>query len=163
MEPRLVTIPQKLLIGKSLQMTFAHNRTAALWQSFMPYLKEIKNTVGTDLFSMQIYGPSFDFVHFDLHAPFEKWAAVEVSEHSFIPAGMKPFILAGGLYAVFMHYGPASEGERTFRYIFETWIPASAYQPDQRPHFEVLGPGYKNNDPGSEEEIWIPVKANEIQ
>jgi predicted transcriptional regulator YdeE len=31
--------------------------------------------------------------------------------------------------------------------------------PDDRPHFEVLGKNYKNNDPVSEEEIWIPVRA----
>jgi len=29
---------------------------------------------------------------------------------------------------------------------------------DNRPHFEVLGEKYKNGDPESEEEIWIPVK-----
>jgi AraC family transcriptional regulator len=29
---------------------------------------------------------------------------------------------------------------------------------DQRPHVEVMGEKYKNNDPDSEEEIWIPIK-----
>jgi predicted transcriptional regulator YdeE len=29
---------------------------------------------------------------------------------------------------------------------------------DNRPHFEVLGDKYKNNDPSSEEEIWIPIR-----
>lgn len=28
-----------------------------------------------------------------------------------------------------------------------------------QPHFEVLGEKYKDNDPTSEEEIWIPIKA----
>ncbi|MEP1984886.1 MAG: GyrI-like domain-containing protein, partial [Maribacter dokdonensis] len=39
------------------------------------------------------------------------------------------------------------------------WIPNSEYQLDGRPHFEVLGAKYKNNDPNSEEEVWIPIKA----
>jgi hypothetical protein len=29
---------------------------------------------------------------------------------------------------------------------------------DDRPHFEVLGSKYRNNDPESEEETWIPTK-----
>ena len=32
---------------------------------------------------------------------------------------------------------------------------------DNRPHFEVLGGKYKNNDSNSEEEIWIPVKQKQ--
>lgn len=40
----------------------------------------------------------------------------------------------------------------------KTWLPASDYNLDNRPHFEVLGEKYKNNDPTSEEEIWIPIK-----
>ena len=45
-----------------------------------------------------------------------------------------------------------------FQYIFSEWIPQSDYSVDDRPHFEVLGAKYKNNDPDSEEEIWIPIK-----
>ena len=75
-----------------------------------------------------------------------------------IPAGMNPFLLKGGLYAVFVHRGPASSGEKTFRYIFGIWLPASEYVIDDRPHFEILGEKYKHDDPDSEEEIWIPVK-----
>jgi len=37
-------------------------------------------------------------------------------------------------------------------------VPSSDYELDNRPQFEILGQKYKNNDPSSEEEIWIPVK-----
>jgi hypothetical protein len=30
------------------------------------------------------------------------------------------------------------------------------------PHFEVLGDKYKNNDPSSEEEVWIPIKPKVV-
>jgi AraC family transcriptional regulator len=71
---------------------------------------------------------------------------------------MKAFELPAGLYAVFLHRGPASEGQRTFQYIMGTWLPASGYELDSRPHFELLGEKYKNDLPDSEEEIWIPIK-----
>jgi AraC family transcriptional regulator len=37
-------------------------------------------------------------------------------------------------------------------------LPNLGYTLDDRAHFEVLGEKYKNNDPLSEEEIWIPIK-----
>jgi AraC family transcriptional regulator len=86
------------------------------------------------------------FVDFSPSNLFERWAAVEVSSYEFIPAKMETFDLVEGLYAI-------------FDYIFEEWLPRSIYELDDRPHFEVLGENYKNNDPNSEEEIWIPIKV----
>ena len=70
---------------------------------------------------------------------------------------MEKFILPGGLYAVFDYKG-SSDASYIYQYIYGIWIPNSEYVLDARPHFEVLGEKYKNNDPTSEEEIWIPVK-----
>ena len=58
----------------------------------------------------------------------------------------------------FLHRGPASEGMKTYQYIFQTWLPVSGYRLDDRPHFAVMGEKYKKEDPDSEEEIWVPVK-----
>ena len=73
---------------------------------------------------------------------------------------METFIMTGGLSAVFDYKGLNTDNA-IFRYIFETWIPNSDYVLDNRPHFEVLGDKYRNNDPTSEEEIWIPVRLKE--
>jgi AraC family transcriptional regulator len=70
------------------------------------------------------------------------------------------FSIPGGLYAVFDYKGSSTDSS-IFQYIFETWLPNSDYELDNRPHFEVLGDKYKNNDPASEEEIWIPIKPRE--
>ena len=70
---------------------------------------------------------------------------------------METFSLAGGLYAVFDYKG-SSNDPSIFQFIFGTWLPSSDYVLDDRPHFEVLGDKYKNNDPNSEEEIWIPIR-----
>jgi AraC family transcriptional regulator len=37
-------------------------------------------------------------------------------------------------------------------------MPNSDYVLDNKTHFEILGDKYRNNDPESEEEIWIPVQ-----
>ncbi|MEP6794727.1 MAG: GyrI-like domain-containing protein, partial [Saprospiraceae bacterium] len=118
MTPRFETLSKKKLIGKRLTMTYLENRTQELWRSFMPCRKEIKNNINTDLISMQIYDGSFNFQQFNPNISFDKWAAMEVSDFDFIPEGMTSYTLPSGLYAVFIHQGPATEGERTFRYIF---------------------------------------------
>lgn len=158
MEFRIENLRPKKLIGKYLAMTFAENRTAELWKSFMLRRKEITNNLNTDLISMQVYDKAFDLKTFNPNLPFEKWAMVEVSDFDAIPEGMESFELPGGLYAVFLYKGDPRDAAPAFHYIFGTWLPNSEYDLDQRPHFEILDEKYKNNDPDSEEEIWIPIK-----
>jgi AraC family transcriptional regulator len=160
MEPRIEVLAAKKLVGKRMKMSLAHNQTAELWRSFMPRRKEIQNNIGTALYSMQVYDPLY-FKHFNPNTDFEKWAVIEVTGFEPVPGGMETFILPGGLYAVFIHQGSSTDN-KTFRYILEAWMPNSKYLLDDRPHFEILGEKYKNGDPGSEEEIWIPVKPAQI-
>jgi len=118
--------------------------------------KEITNNRTNDLISMQVYKPTY-FSDFNPTNEFEKWATIEVTDFDSIPDNMKTFILTAGLYAVF-HYKGSSMDNSIFQYIFGTWIPNSNYLLDDRPHFEVLGEKYKNADPNSEEELWIPIR-----
>jgi AraC family transcriptional regulator len=159
MKPRIETLTEKKLVGIHLRMTLSDNKTAELWRSFMQRRKEIKNNLTNVLFSMQIYDQPSCFENLNPDTPFEKWAAVEVSDFDSIPAGLESYTLTGGLYVVFVHKGASTKGAETFRYIFEEWLPDSGYFPDNRPQFEILGEKYKNENPDSEEEIWIPVKS----
>jgi len=160
MQPGIETIEKKYLVGIRIRMSLSDNKTYELWHSFMSRRKEIKNTIGSDLYSMQVYDPMY-FINFNPDREFEKWAAIEVRDFDAVPAGMEPTTLTGGLYAVFLHKGAASKGPDTFKHIFGMWLPNSGYTLDNRPHFEILGKKYKNEDPNSEEEIWIPIKLKE--
>jgi AraC family transcriptional regulator len=157
MEPRIETLTEKKLIGKHLTMSLAANKTGELWKSFMQRRSEIQNNVGDKLYSMQVHGPGY-FESFDPHKTFEKWATTEVSNFNEVPSGMETFVLPGGLYAVFLYKGNEAGAGAMFQYIFANWLPASNYGLDNRPHFEVLDEKYKNGEPDSEEEIWIPIK-----
>ena len=157
MESRTENLVEKKLIGKRIRTSFSNNRTFELWNTFMPKRKEIKNIIGTELYSIQIYEPLF-FDNFDPKKEFEKWATMEVTDFNIVPDGMETFILQSGLYAVFLYHGAASAAAPAFRYILDTWLPGAGYSLDHRPHFEILGEKYKNEDPTSEEEIWIPIK-----
>ena len=158
MTPTIQTIPSKKLIGKCLSMSFAENKTFELWSSFMPQRKVITNTINPEqMYSLQVYGKDF-FTNFNPKAEFIKWAALEVAPTAIAPDGMGTFTIPEGQYAVFHYKGSHNNGFDVFSYIFGEWLPASGYELENRPHFEILGPKYKNGDPDSEEEIWIPIK-----
>lgn len=155
-EPRFETITEKKLAGQSLPMSLANNRTGELWKGFMPRRQQLRAVVDTILYSLQVYDPAY-FQHFNPTREYLKWAAVEVASFEELPAGIHPFVLPGGCYAVFLYKGSSTDS-RIFQYIYTDWLPRSGYVLDHRPHFELLGARYQNGSPDSEEEIWIPVK-----
>jgi AraC family transcriptional regulator len=157
-EPKIATLREKKLVGKHLKMSFSKNRTFELWRSFMPRRREIANNLSSDLYSVEVYEPSF-FENINPEKEFDKWAAIEVMDFNIVPDEMETLILPDGLYGVFLYKGPASAGSKLYRYIFETWLPNSDFFLDNRPHFALMGEKYKNEDPNSEEEIWIPIKS----
>jgi AraC family transcriptional regulator len=127
----------------------------------MPIRKEIKNCLSADLISLVVYKPNH-FTDFKLTNEFERWAAVEVANFDDVPDEMESYVLQAGLYAVFHYKGSSTGSASFFQQIYTVWLPASDYVLDNRPHFEVLGDKYKNNDPSSEEEVWIPIKPKAV-
>ncbi len=138
-------------------MSFANYKISELWRSFTPGRSEIANQLSGDSISVAVYSPTH-FADFKPTNEFERWAAVEVSDFSNVPTGMETVILPGGMYAVFDYKGLNTDNS-IYHYIFGIWLPGSDYMLDNRPHFEILGDKYKNNDPASEEEIWIPIRS----
>jgi len=138
-------------------MSFANNKTVELWKNFSPRVKEIKNLIGPNRFSVEIYPNTTFFENFYPEKEYEKWAAAEVSEFDIVPDGMEKLIVPEGLYAVFHYKGKPSKAQETFQYIFGTWLPNSEYKMDARPYFALMGEKYKGGSLESEEEFWIPI------
>ncbi|HRG60038.1 MAG TPA: GyrI-like domain-containing protein [Bacteroidia bacterium] len=158
-EPKIIKLASKNLVGMKTSMSLVHNKTGILWQNFMPKRKQINHVITNDLYSMQIYDTDY-FVHFTPQNTFTKWACVEVSSFENLPIDCESFNLQEGLYAVF-HYKGLSSDTKIFEYIYSVWLPQSGYELDQRPHFELLGENYKNNDLNSEEDIFIPIRLKQ--
>ena len=157
--PSIRTLSSRLLVGMSMEMSVADNRTSELWRHFMENRHKIEARSNEDYISLQVYGEDY-FHAFNPQSIFTKWAAVEVSEYTVPVEDMEKFTLEGGLYAVFDYKGMPGNPE-IFQYIFTEWLPGSGYRLDNRPHFEVIGNKYKANSPESEEEIWIPIKNSD--
>jgi len=158
MTPSILVRTETRLIGLSLQMSLAANKTQELWSSFMPRRKEVEGKLSSECYSLQIYPAEFMHGRFGPNTPFMKWAGVPVNEEAAIPAGMAEFRIPAGKYAMFTHKGTAQEFRQTWQQIYDQWLPQSGYQLREAPHFEILGERYKGHDnPESEEEVWIPI------
>lgn len=157
MEAQIKILTEKKLVGKHISMSFMENKTFQLWNGFMPNRKNIKNTIDENLYSLEVFSANH-FDNFDPSKTFQKWAAVEVKNFNSVPEEMEELIIPTGIYAVFIHHGPATDAHKTYHTIFAEWLPNSEYTVDCRPHFAVMDEKYKKDDPDSEEEIWIPIK-----
>jgi AraC family transcriptional regulator len=139
-------------------MSIEQDTTRELWGRFMQVSKAIRKKSGAEWYSVEIYPDSY-FDAYDPGKTFEKWAAVAVEKStSPRPSGLEELHIDQGLYAVFGYKGPASQVHRLYQYIFADWIPGSGFALEPRPHFALMGAGYKGEDPDSKEELWIPVR-----
>lgn len=159
MTPSIKILPAKKLIGMKIQTSVFNYAAPTLWQKFMPRVKEIKNGIGSQKYSIQIYVKIFDYSDFDPSKLFTYWAATEVSDFDSIPRGMETLELKEGKYAIFIHKGMMDTFPDTLKSIYLEWLPNSEYSIDHRPHFELLDQRYLGpNNPNSEEEVWVPIK-----
>lgn len=69
---------------------------------------------------------------------------------------MVAFEVPGGKYAVFSTTLP-KVGE-TFHRAYHTWLPQAGYEPGGAPEFELYDEEFNPADPGSEFDLYIPVK-----
>jgi AraC family transcriptional regulator len=158
MEPRILTMERKIIIGNHRRMSMRHEGTVDLWRSFMPRRNEILNPSTAELICAQVYDHEFDFRQSTLETRFDKWAGREVVSADHVPSGMEVLEIPSGLYAVFHYVGRPVDCEDFFYNIYFKWLPESGYERDDRPHFEVLGEKYKNDDPSSEEDVYVPIR-----
>ncbi|PJZ46801.1 GyrI-like domain-containing protein [Leptospira brenneri] len=156
MDSKIVTIERKFIVGYKKEMSLVDHQTGILWKNFIPKLSQILNRVDSLLISATVY-PSDYFENFHPSHHFIKWAGVEVSDIKTIPDGLEVLEIPTGLYSCFEYKGHPNDAGPFYQTIFQDWFPKSGYELDNRPHFEEMGEKYKNDDPNSEELVYIPI------
>lgn len=147
-------ISPRYLTGLSAEMSLNDDGTFELFSRFMRLLMSVVKEVNFPVYDLRIFHGSQPVMP---DTKYVKWAAVETNKLPEVPDKMQNLILIEGEYAVFLHKGTAANAGVTFHYIFNKWLPEAAVKIDNRPHFDILLPGYKPNDPMAEHEIWIPI------
>lgn len=152
-EPTILNFEGAVLCGASERMSLQTFTPWTLWPRVVPRLSQISNRTSPDLISLRyfdgipVFGP-------EANPAFTYWGGVEVAAPN---KGFEHLEIPTGTYAVF-HYKGLSSDSTIWRYIYSRWLPNSEWALDDRPHFERLGSKYKNDDPTSEEDIYIPIR-----
>lgn len=160
-QPEIITIKERKLVGLKIRTSLSEERTFELWSSFKPRVHEISHRKNNEFYSVQIFDENLQFEQFTPQTYFEKWAAVEVESTEEYPADFEEYTLTPGKYARFIHQGMPETFSETSKYIFGHWLPNSAYQLDNRPHFEIMDETYRIDSPDSTEEVYIPIQLKD--
>ena len=159
MNPKIIELSETPVVGLKKRMSLAEDATFLLWNSFMPRRREITQNVNSSLISMTVYDKDFNINQFTPHTQFDKWACVEIKSTENLPNDFEKYTIPACTYAVFVFKGLPQMAPQFFQKIFMEWLPSSGFKLAEGPHFAVMGEKYKNNDPESEEEIFIPITA----
>lgn len=147
MEPRIVSRPAFTAVGVEYYGKNENDEIADMWQRFNPRIQEIQNIID-GAFGLCL--PA------DESGAFKYLAGMAVSEAERVPEGMLVWQVPEQTYAVFPCTLPTLR--ETYRYAFETWLPASGYTYTQGPDFEYYDEKFDPQDPqNSTFQIYVPV------
>ncbi|RPI90364.1 MAG: helix-turn-helix domain-containing protein [Chloroflexi bacterium] len=161
-EPRFVERPETTLVGMRCANTAHHIWIPALWGRFMKRRRTIPNAVDGTTYGVYIYDalPESDITD---EMAFDYLAAIEVScsenGQPVVPTGMVSRKIPGGYYAIFTHRGFLRDLNKTYEYIYKTWLPGSRKAEFiQNEFFEYHGREFMGDREDSITEIYIPVR-----
>jgi AraC family transcriptional regulator len=138
---KIISLEPSFFIGKNSKMSLSKDATFLLWNSFMPYLKNVEKRKGKDFYSIIIYPENY-FESFNPSLEFENWAAVQVDSDAPCINGLDFLEFSGGKYLQFMHVGSMDKFKDTMFQLYSYVIPNSEYILDSRPHITIMSDRY---------------------
>jgi len=153
MEPRIVSKPGFTVVGVKYRGKNENQEIPEVWGEFGSRFSDFKHRSeeGIAYGAMDNYDPDigeFDYV-----------AGVAISSSKGQPADLTVWDIPGATYAVFTTTLPAIRS--AFDSIYHDWLPASDYQRQSGPEFELYDERFDPQDPESELDIYIPVERKQ--
>ena len=149
MDVKIESKPAFTVVGLKYHGKNENDEIPQLWGKMNPRWSEIPARVN----HQHTYGICGNM---DENGAFSYVAGVEVSATDALPEGMVAWEVPAGQYAVFA-CTLKTIGE-TYKYAFETWLPASDYNHHPAPDFEYYDETFNPDDPASLLYIYIPVE-----
>ncbi|MEZ4728771.1 MAG: GyrI-like domain-containing protein [Caldilineaceae bacterium] len=147
MEPQIVTKPAFTVVGLLLHTKPMAPEIPQLWDHFVLRMDEIQHLTEP--------GVSYGLMaHDETMSQLDYMAGNAVETVADLPTGMTSWEVPANTYAVF-ETTLSTIGE-TFGYIYNTWLPAAAYQQAFGPYFERYGDTFSPDNPMLS--IYIPVE-----
>jgi predicted transcriptional regulator YdeE/nitroreductase len=153
MEPKIVERGAFTVVGLKYRGKNENNEIPQLWQALGPRVYAIKNMVGDHV----AYGIS---ANMDRETgEFDYIAGFGVTSAEDVPEGMIAFEIPSAWYAIFSTTLPKI-GE-TFQKAYQTWLPQAGCEPTGGPELEVYDERFNVQDPTSEFDLYVPIKAGQ--
>lgn len=158
-EPRIVEMPDKWLAGIETSTNTTKDRNISkAWKGLQEVCSNTPGLVDNGpAYGLELYEPGAK--HRD--GTFIYLASIEVAAAAALSHGVTARHVPGGRYAVFTHRGSTEMLGETFGYIYSEWLPASGETlRDAERHsfdFEYYDSRYKEGDPDSELDIYVPL------
>ena len=151
MNIEICSLPQRIIIGRFLQLPLQSHDVFTLWQQFRQEQVR-KGILNVELFSIQEYAewpPATNITH---------WAGIELQEEQSYPDEWKQCVLEKGEYACFEYGGTREEFPSILKHIIVEWLPSTNYHyDDSRKQFQIMKPDYSLSDSNATEMVCIPV------
>lgn len=150
MSNRIVEMPVLHLVG--LEGRFTRDTIAgipALWEKFIPRLREIKRRKGWITYGACIGTPEEEL---------EYTAAAEVDEPGPVPDGMVALTLGAGPYALFTHTGHIRDIGKTWDAIRREWMKEEGYIHRKAHDFERYDERWNPKTGEGPVDIYLPIE-----
>ncbi len=167
-EPQFTQLDEIKIVGfhRKTNLNNIKNDAPQVWMSLQGRYKEIKNIINPnavigivtiDTTSLN----SFDFFNNNIIINLDYMVGFQVNDTDSVPAGMTALTLPAHKYALFQHMGSSFEIQKSYAYIFQTWLPKSGMKLSQPITFQyyeksLLGTG--PTDPNAETSLYVPVE-----
>jgi AraC family transcriptional regulator len=125
-----------------------------LWDQFIPRMKEIKNATGKGV----SYGVCYATPDMCQEGEVSYMASLPVTKAEDVPDGMVARKVDGGNFAVITHKGAISKISDTIDFVYNSWLPKSGYEVDDRADLELYDNRFMGEDDASEFDLLIPIK-----
>lgn len=157
----IVMLAEEKLAGMYTNTSFTDNKIPALWQKFMPRVKEFSNISKTDTYyAVHPYEAHLSIDDFNESVIVKRWACVPVKNFNDLPEGMDTHQLKAGKYLKYTYKGRAQDIYPFLKELYTSWIPNEAYELDERDDFEIIDSKryFGPHHPDSEVDLYIPIK-----
>jgi AraC family transcriptional regulator len=151
-EPDIITGPERLVVAISGRYSIDRRaEIPALWNRYFAGNYRPENAIDGAMFGVS-YGV-------DGAGGFDYGVGVEVPEPpSALPDDTCVLQLSAGLYAVLRQFGPVARLPDHVDWLYQNWLPGSAYRERPGSLFERYPDDNRNGPDGMSYELWAPVQ-----
>lgn len=157
MEPRFVELGELKLVGMPFYGSPEGGKFSEAWHRLFRQQIPAHLRMNQVMLGVEFYEPEFMQDNQWMYFP-----CCEVSSFAELPGLLFAKTLPAATYAVFTSKGGLATIAETFQKAYHEWLPSSGYELAYPFDFEYYGESFKGDHPGSELDVYLPVKKKAV-